>query len=66
MYPSDLYLAGFGTAFIAYDMEVMKPVIVGVNHFFLVNFSLTELGMLRSTSRTLATNISITLSLFFS
>lgn len=33
-------------------------------HFFLINFSLTELGMVRSTSKTLATSISITLSLF--
>lgn len=36
-----------------------------MNHFhlFLTNFSLTELGMVRSTSRTLATSISMTLSL---
>lgn len=36
-----------------------------MNHFhlFLTNFSLTELGMVRSTSRTFATSISMTLSL---
>ena len=33
-------------------------------HLFLTNFSLTELGIVRSTSNTLATNMSITLSLF--
>ncbi len=36
------------------------------NHFFLMNFSLTELGMERSTSRTLLISISMTLSLFLS
>ena len=35
-----------------------------VDHFFLTNFSLTELGMVRSTSSTFFTSISITFSLF--
>ena len=34
-----------------------------LDHFFLTNFSLTELGMLRSTSNTFWTSISMTLSL---
>jgi hypothetical protein len=38
---------------------------ISIFHFFFKNFSLTELGMVRSTSKTLLINISITLSLFF-
>ena len=44
-------------------IERIINVELGQNHFFLMNFSLTELGIERSTSRTLPINISMTLSL---
>ena len=46
---------GYKTWYLRYDAIL--------DHFFLTNFSLTELGMLRSTSNTFWTSISMTLSL---
>lgn len=48
------------------DSDVDKGLTITDDHFFLMNFSLTELGIVRSTSKTLLTSMSITLFLFFS